>query len=153
MSTSFPRLIYRGHYEVVCNIDFTESILSATYPGGYEETTVVGSENGRRSWSLKYPNNNKRAMIYPKDAEPVSRDQYIWDFVCTSISGGRIPFIMQCPRDGKDYLCLFKDNNLSYTLVDQFCRSTGLQIIQVAVKGVATLADGSLGEPVSPDET
>jgi hypothetical protein len=148
-----PRLVYRGHYEVTCEGDWGQTFLQADYPGGYFETSVIGHPSGLRTWSLRYPALKKELMVQPDDGgEPVPRDQYIWDFVEWSKGGGNLPFVMKCPRDGKDYLCVFKENKLSMRLVDESLRTTGLVVQQVFVRGVSFNDDGSLGEQTNTDE-
>jgi hypothetical protein len=149
---SFKRLIFRGHYEIVCDVDFSESLLSARYAGGYREDVVIGLTSGLRSWKLKYSPFNKRILIDVPDVGPMARDDYIWNDFCESKAGGNIPRIITCPRDGKDYLFIYKDDRLSFTLVDQFLRTTGLQIEQCYVRGTNTLPDGSLGDSTNPSE-
>lgn len=148
----FERLEYRGNFQVTCDLDFSESLLSARYPGGFREDVIIGSPNGLRTWRLTYANLNRDVLFKPTNGEPISREQYIWQFYARSKSGGNLPFIITCPLDRKDYLAIFTEDKLSYVLVDRRVRTTGLAIEQVFVKGVNTLEDGSLGEATNPDE-
>jgi hypothetical protein len=158
----FERLQYRGNYQVTCEVDFSESLLSARYAGGFREDVVIGSPNGLRAWRLSYPALHKHAPAQTESGdhvvesgEIVSREQYIWRIYCRSKAGGNIPVVLRCPMDGKDYLCIFPEDRLSFTLLDHYMRTTGVQLEQTYVKGVNTLDDGSLGspgEPPNPDE-
>ncbi|MDT5061533.1 MAG: hypothetical protein QOH63_1992 [Acidobacteriota bacterium] len=149
---SYKKLLYRGNFEVVCEIDFSESLLSARYAGGYHETAVIGSPNGLRTWRLKYTALHKNVLLNFPGSEPMSREEYIWQFFCNSKGSGNLPFILTCPRDSKDYLGIFKEDALSFTLIDQFLRTTGLTIEQCFVRGTNTLSDGSLGDSSNPDQ-
>lgn len=149
---AYRRLVYRGNFSVECVIDFGDALLSAKYPNGYREDVIIGLATGLRAWKLSYPALMTTAFISPPDAEPTSRADYVWNFYVDSKSAGNAPFILTCPRDGKDYLCYFPEDKLSYTLVDLFLRTSGLTIEQINVRGVNTLDDGSLGLASGGDE-
>jgi hypothetical protein len=148
----FQRLLYRGNFALKRKLDFSESLLSTRYAGGFREDVIVGSPNGLRSWSLTYSALINRVNLNLPGNIIKDRLSYIWDFFSASKSGGNIPFIITDPEDNKDYLAIFSALFIEVDKVDFYLSTTGLQIEQLFVRGVNTLADGSLGTAENPDE-
>lgn len=142
----FKRLIYKGNFAFTRAINFGAALLSAAYPGGYREDVIVGDTRGLRSWKLTYSALHRHVMVGIENGQEISRPDYIGNFFAWSKAGGNLPFIITDPHDGKDYLVIFKDDELSYEMANHFLSTTGLQLEQVYVRGVNFLDDGSLGE-------
>lgn len=141
----FETLIYRGHFSVTEELDYSEAILSAGYGGGYRVDEIVFP--ALRACSLSYPNLHKDAMIEVSEDVFVSRHDYLWDFYKARKDAGNQPFLMKSPKDGKWFLWVFADNKLSYELLDLFMASSGVKLQQVNVRGVtADNDDGSFDE-------
>jgi hypothetical protein len=140
----YEELIYRGHYEVVCGIDFSGTMLTAEYGGGLREDEVILPPV--RYWKLTYEQVNRHRMVTPDGGEPKTRENYLWDLYVGSKLNGNRPFAMRCPRNGKAYLCFFDEDVFEMTLLNLKAMTTGLSIRQTRVRGVSTLPDGSIAE-------
>lgn len=145
MNLEYPRLRYRGHFDLKRRKDYSRVNLSAEYPNGYREDIIIGVP--LMSWSLSYPSLSDRAYIALENGDRKTRREYIEDFVDASILNGNAPFVIEDPLNGKDYLAIFAQDTLelSVTFTQFLLSSANLEIKQVNVKGVNTLADGSLG--------
>jgi hypothetical protein len=149
---AFPRLLYRG-FAARRRIDFNETLLSASFPGGYREDIVVGSVNGLRSWQIGYNRLYTDLYVTVPGGHRVSRLDYIWQLYVESKREGNRPIVFTDPHERKDYLCYFPQNVLDINRVNHELSNTSLEIEQVFVRGVNTLEDGSLGETEgNPDE-
>jgi len=148
MSTPFPRLVYRGNFALSRKADYGESILSAQYAGGFREDILVGSQYPLNSWGLTYSALLNTSYVEVPGSVPEPRDRYIWNFILRSKGGGNLPFVMTCPMDKKDYLCIFPENEFTFEIMDFRLRTTGLSIAQVFVRGVTVQTDGSLGRSI-----
>ncbi|HEV7376609.1 MAG TPA: hypothetical protein VGN95_17990 [Pyrinomonadaceae bacterium] len=124
----YEKLFFRGNFGLTRDIDFSEALLSARYPGGYREDVIIGSTAGLRAWKLSYPALLKNTLVKPPDREPESRHDYIWNFFCRSKSAGNLPFKLE-DTDGKLYLCIFTSDKLTYNQVDFFLSTSGLDIL------------------------
>lgn len=146
----FPMLIYRGNYELTASVDFSGTMLSAEYGGGFREDEVIFPP--MRGWSLSYKALSKRVSVQLANGERASRLNYVWNFYMASKAGGNLPFVVRCPRDEKLYLAYFPDDALQVNLVDQFLGTCGLTVRQLYVRGVSVNADGSVNEDlIDPD--
>lgn len=140
-----PILAYRGHFRVTEDLDYSDAILSAGYGGGYRVDEIVFP--ALRACSLSYPTLHKDAMIEVEPDVFESRHDYLWNFYKARKDAGNEPFLMKSPRDGKWFLWVFTDNNLSYELLDLYMASSSVKLQQVNVRGIpADNADGSFNE-------
>jgi hypothetical protein len=144
----YEKLAYRGNFALTRNVSYAETLLSAQYAGGFREDIIVGDTHGLNKWTLRYNAllNTQYIEVPGFDREP--RDRYIWNFIQRSKGGGNLPFVLPCPMDNKDYLCVFTETDFTFEIVDFKLRTTGLQISQVFVRGVTVRSDGSLGDSV-----
>lgn len=143
---TYPTLIYRGNFQVVAALDYSNSLLRADFGGGLSETEVIFPP--LRDWKLSYPELSRDAMIYLPSGESVSRLDYVWAMYRASKDSGNHPLILRCPRDKKLYLVEFADDRLEYSLADLYLATCGLTLKQVYARGVTFNADGSLPEEV-----
>ena len=72
------------------------------------------------------------------------RATYVWDFFNARKGGEVKSFIITCPRDGKDYLVVFEDTELTLETFNVRLYSTGLTLVQVDEPDMPTNEDGSL---------
>src|ERR1051326_8725915 len=136
-----PTLIYRGHFHVTEELDYSEAILSAGKGGGYRVDEIIFP--ALRASALSYPTLHKDAMIEVSTGVFKSRHDYLWDFYKARKDAGNEPFLMKSPKDGKWFLWVFADNKLSYELIDLYMASSGVKLQQVNVRGLtADNADG-----------
>lgn len=146
---AFPRLEYVVLDSHECKIAF--SVFEASFGDGYGAGALVGSPDGLISGRLSYGH----LARYPhRQTGRFSREavaDYIWDFFCARMREGNSPFIIRFARDKKDYLVAFTETELTYREFKQRFYQTGLAYQQRRVKGVSTLADGSLGVSENPD--
>lgn len=141
----YARLIYRGHFHVTEDLDYSESILGAGYGWGYRDDEVVFPP--LRACALSYPTLHRDAMIETEPDTFVSRHDYLWNFYDARKSEGNKPFLMKSPKDGKWFLWRFADNKLSYELLDLYMATAGVKLEQANVRGVTPdNADGSFNE-------
>lgn len=145
LPTGYERLIYRGHFRVTEDLDYSDAILSAGYGGGYRIDEIVFP--ALRVCSLSYPTLHKDAMIEVEEDVFVSRHDYLWDFYKARKDAANEPFLMKSPRDAKWFLWVFADSKLSYEFPDLYMASSGVKLQQVNVRGVpADNADGSFDD-------
>lgn len=88
--------------------------------------------------------------IQTTPAQIESEANYLWHLFQRSKTGYEDvnrPIIITSPRDGKDYLVVFSDNEISYELFMTRLYSTGVDLEQTSRPDVNTLPDGSLGAP------
>jgi len=145
MSTAldYKLLLYRGNFSLERSIDFSESFLSARYANGYREDVIVGSTSGLRGWRLTYSALHRHAYVELDNGAKVSRHDYVWNFFVESKSAGNQPFLIR-DTDGGLFLCVFSQDKLTYQQVDHFLSTSGLEVEQISIKGVAVNADGSV---------
>src|ERR1051325_1913681 len=122
----YERLETIGSFGLTCAIGF--DILEASFGDGYEDSALVGSSEGTRSWKLVY-------KVLPGTLDESaqggtfslqSRADYLWEFFCLRKSEGNASFWITCPRDGQDYLAKFVEHTLSYEMFMVKLYSTGL---------------------------
>ena len=139
-----------GSFGLTCDIEF--SILEIDYGDGYDDSALIGSSLGTRSWRFLYKvlPGTMDSPVQVGAATLQSRADYIWDFFCRRKAEGNGSFTLTCPRDGKRYLAKFVDHKLSYEMFMTKLFSSGLSIKQRRERGVNVLEDGSLGEFENP---
>lgn len=147
LPTGFETLIYRGHFRCSIGFDHSGSLLSAEYGGGLRDDEVIFPK--LRIGSLSYPTLHRDAMIEVEEDVFVNRLDYICNFYNASKENGNEPFLMKSPLDGKWFLWIFPEDELSVELIDLYMGTSGLKIKQVYVRGVVPdNADGSFNEEV-----
>jgi hypothetical protein len=151
----YERLQKIGDFGLTASIRF--EMVSRRMGRGRRRTVLFGDRTGLRSWKLVYKvlPDTQDGPVQTTPAELESRANYIWNLFCRSKTGHADvdrPVIVTCPRDGKDYLAVFTDHELSYEMFMAKLYSSGLQLEQTTRPDVNTLPDGSLGEPGNPDE-
>lgn len=145
LPTGYEVLLYRGHFRVTEDLDYSDAILSGGYGGGYRVDEIVFP--ALRACSLSYPTLHKDAMIEVEPDVFESRHDYLWNFYKARKDAGNEPFLMKSPKDAKWFLWIFTDSKLSYELLDLYMASSSVKLQQVNVKGVpADNADGSFDE-------
>jgi len=147
LPTGFEVLLYRGHFHVTEELDYSGSILGAGLGWGYRTDETIFPP--LRACTLSYPTLHKDAMILVSTGPDVfvSRHDYLWAFYEASKTAGNKPFLMKSPKDGKYFLWRFADNKLSYELIDLFLASSGVKLEQANVQGVTPdHDDGSFDE-------
>ena len=140
-----PILKYRGHFECEAGFDHTDSLLSATFGGGLEESEVLFPK--MRTASLSFPTLHRDAMIEVEEDVFVDRLTYITGFYNARMEAGNEPFLMKSPLDSQWYLWRFTETYLTVRLIDLFMGGTGLRLKECRVRGlVPDNADGSFDE-------
>jgi hypothetical protein len=140
-----PILLYRGHFECDVGLDHTDSLLTAQFGGGLEESEVLFPK--MRTASLSYPTLHRDAMIEIEEDVFVNRLEYITGFYNARMEAGNEPFLMKFPLDSQWYLFRFTQTELNVRLIDLFMGSSGLQLKECRVRGlVPDNADGSFDE-------
>ncbi len=149
--SDYPILRYRGNFDLERVIDYSGVNLSTKYPNGYREDVIIGIE--LRNWGLTYSALTETGMVTVSDGVQLSRREYIESFLHTSKINGNAPFIINDPVDRKNYLSIFSEDVLKYsvTMTHQLLSSTGLKIEQVYVTGETFNSDGSFGTPEDVD--
>jgi hypothetical protein len=141
----FDTLIYRGHFHVTEELDYSGSILGAEFGWGYRADETIFPP--LRACTLSYPTLHRDALIEVTTGVFVNRLNYIWDFYETSKTAANMPFLMKSPKDSKWFLWRFADDKLSFELLDLFMASSGVKLVQANVRGVtADNDDGSFEE-------
>lgn len=144
MQSEFPRLEYvvLDAHEVA--IDF--ALFSADFGDGYQTSALVGSPHGLKSWQITYGHLKRTPHRAKGRFSQEATADYLWDFFMQRMREGNSPFIVRCPRDGKDYLASFTETKLGYkeAFKNRFY-TTGIAITQRRVRGVISNEDGSLG--------
>lgn len=148
LPTGYSTLIYRGHFKVTEELDYSGSILGAGFGWGYRTDETIFPP--LRACTLSYPTLSRDAMVLVS-TEPdvyVDRLNYLWDFYVASKTAGNAPFLMKSVKDKtKWFFWRFADNKLTYELLDLFMASSGVKLEQANVKGVTPdNADGSFDE-------
>jgi len=142
---TYPRLEYVQLNAHEASIDF--AVYSAEYGDGYDDSSLVGSPQGLRSWTATY---GHLARTPHRAGGRFSREavaDYLWNFFCARMSEGNSSFIVRCPRDRKYYLAKFVETKLSYKeAFRQKFYTTGIAIQQRREPGVAFNPDGSYGD-------
>lgn len=137
LPVGYSTLVYRGHFRVVEELDFSGSVLSAGFGWGYQIADTIFPP--LRACTLSYPTLHRDAMI-----GLVSRHDYLWNFYEARKTAANEPFLMKSPKDGKWFLWRFADDKLSYELLDLYMASSGVKLEQANVQGVTPdAADGS----------
>jgi len=132
----YSTLIYRGHFHVTEELDYSGSILGAGLGWGYRADETIFPP--LRACSLSYPTLSRDAMIRVQEDPDVFVDRlnYLWNFYEASKTAGNKPFLMKSPKDSKWFLWRFADDKLSYELLDLFMASSGVKLVQANVRGV-----------------
>jgi hypothetical protein len=124
----------------VGSFGFTEAIsfrvLEFSYGDGYEDSALIGSTDGTRSWKLTYkvlPGFKGQAQGGVFSAQ--SRADYLWNFFCDRMAAGNESFKFISPKDGKLYLAAFAETTLSYELFMTKLYTTGISLKQRREKG------------------
>lgn len=136
--------------------------LTANYGGGYKDAALTDSPYALRRWTLACDAmpNDAAYMIAPPDREAQTRAGYFlgfWGRHQAEITNGTVtavnkPFIFLDPTDGKLYYASFVESELSLDTVTAALFTVGIEIEQRRIRGVNTLADGSIGEDTgNPD--
>jgi len=142
---TFQTLIYRGHFHVTEELDYSGSILSAGMGWGYQDADTIFPP--LRNCSLSYPTLHRDAMIEVSEDVFKDRLSYLWDFYEARKTAANEPFLMKSPKDGKWFLWRFADEKLSYELLDLYMASSGVKLEQANVRGLSPdNADGSFNE-------
>lgn len=125
----FELLQTKGSFGCVESI--SHAVLNADFGDGYEQTALIGSQTGLRSWRLKWDVLAQvlRAQNPFFDNEELNQADYLWDFYCRARALGQ-PFVIQSSRNGQYYLAKFVDENLSYELFACRLYTTGLALTQ-----------------------
>jgi len=150
MAAQLERLKYIGSYGLDCQIEF--DILEVDFGDGYDDSSLVGSSEGTRSWMLVFkvlPLTLDGAIEVPSQIDlnmMQSRADYLWGFFCRRKAEGNSSFILKCPKDNKLYLVKFIDHRLTYNHFMSRLFSSSLGIMQRRELGVSVDADGSRGE-------
>jgi phage-related protein len=131
---TFERLLDIGNFGLVEEIEF--QVLEAEYGDGYDDSALVGSSEGTRSWKLSYkvlPGSigNVQGGVFSAQ----SRADWLWDFFVRHKAAGNKSFIINSPRDGRDYLAKFAEHKLSYEIFMTRLYSTGIQLKQRRERG------------------
>jgi hypothetical protein len=125
----------------VGSFGFTEAIsfrvLEFSYGDGYEDSALIGSTDGTRSWKLTYkvlPGFRGQTQGGVFSAQ--SRADYLWNFFCDRMAAGNESFKFISPKDGRLYLAAFAETTLSYELFMTKLFTTGISVKQRREKGV-----------------
>lgn len=146
-----PRLKYLGHFSLSLTIKHASVVLKMALRRRIEVT--VDDPRGVRSWRLTYkvlPGTPEGPIELDGDegigaaATLLPRATYVWDFFNARKGGEVKSFIITCPRDGKDYLVVFEDTELTLETFNVRLYSTGLTLVQVDEPDMPTNEDGSL---------
>ena len=156
MDGALEHLDYIGAFGLDVEIEF--AILELDYGDGYDDSSLVGSTQGTRSWRLVFkvlPATFDGAIPVAPEIDSrmlQSRADYLWDFFCRHKARGNASFSLTCPKDEKKYLGKFVEHKLTYTLFMTKLFSSGVLIRQRREAGVSVDVDGSLGPDTSnPD--
>lgn len=119
--------------------------------GGYRRDLLIGPRFPLLRWHFTYKvlPGTLDGPVQTTEALIESRADYIWNLFFRSKFGYtdvNRPIIVTSPISGKDYLAVFMDDELAYEMFMVKLFRSEIQLEQVRVRGVATLADGSLGE-------
>ena len=146
-----PRLKYLGHFSLSVALKHASVVIKLSLRRRIEVT--VDDTRGVRSWKLTYkslPGTPDGPIELDGDegigaAETLlPREKYVWDFFNARKGGEVKSFIITCPRDGKDYLVVFDDAEITFETFAVRLYSTGLTLVQVDEADMPTLEDGSL---------
>jgi hypothetical protein len=152
LNPQFETLKEIGNYGLSEGISFT--ILEIDYGEGYDDSALIGSDQGTRNWRLVFKS-LLGTLDYPvqlNSGDLQSRADYIWDFFCRHKAAGNKSFRMVSPRDGKVYLAKFLEHTLTYEMFAIKLFSTGLVIQQRRERGVNESEDRSIGSVENPDQ-
>ena len=142
----FEWLLLDGHE---CEIEF--AILKASMGDGYQQSALVGSPLGLKTWRIGYGHLHRSPHRRSGRFAVEAVADYVWDFFCRRMAEGDSPFVMRDPRTKKDFLVGFKDTKLSYRALLQQFYQTSIEVVERREVGVNFLEDGSLGESINPD--
>jgi hypothetical protein len=112
------------------------ALLKADFGDGFGAGALIGSPNGTRTWAIQIaalPD----SLEYARPVQGDTRANYLWEFFLASKIAGNAPFWLQDLKDGKFYLAEFVEDELSYSVLCAELYSTGLQLRQRRVPGMA----------------
>jgi hypothetical protein len=144
MLPDYPHLEYVQITEHECGV--TVDVFEADFGDGYYASAVVGSTAGTKDWNITYGHLSRAPHRTDGRFSRESVADYLWDFYVARRAEGNSPFIIRDPRTRKFYLAGFVDTRLGYKNLRERFYTTGLQVKQRRVKGVAENSDGSLAE-------
>jgi hypothetical protein len=154
---AYDELDYRGNYTVTVSVAYI--VLTTQYGDGYEDSAIIGSLGGLRSWALTYSALHRYPFgVGAPQFVSQSRADYLYQFYCAKLAAGNEPFILFCPYALKRFLVKFADTSMTLTLMDTRLATastgdgssgssggSGVNLKQVRVAGVTDAnADGSL---------
>jgi hypothetical protein len=154
-NAAFERLQTLGSFGLTFSKRF--EIVSRRMGRGRRRSLLYGDRAGLHSIKLVFKT-LPDTMDRPVETTPAQIEteaNYLWNFFCRSKTGYDDidhPFVVKNLRDGKDYLCVFTGNEISYEMFMTKLYSSGLDLEQVTLPDVNTLDDGSLGEADNPQE-
>lgn len=112
--------------------------LRADFGDGYGASSLIGSSQGTRRWSLTIdviPDSTDQAPAIEGD----TRAAYLWNFYCERKSStNHEVFWFRDPRDGLYRLAEFAEDELTFQILCAKVYSAGLQIRQRRLRGVAS---------------
>jgi hypothetical protein len=119
--------------------------------GGFYRSILIGPRQPLRRWTFVYKvlPGTMDGPVQTTEELLESRADYLWNIFFRSKFGypdTNRPIIVTSPRDGKDYLAIFKDSELSYEMFMTKLFRSQVELREVRVRGVSTLEDGSQGE-------
>ena len=146
-----PRLKHLGHFSLSVALRHVTVVIQMSLRRRIEVT--VDDTRGVRSWRLTFkslPGTLDGPIELDGDegigaAETfLSRADYIWYFFNARKGGEVKSFFITCPRDGKVYLVVFADTEITFEAFAVRLYSSGLTLVQLDEADVPTLEDGSV---------
>jgi len=141
--TDYELLQCIGDYGLSVSVRY--DLLKFVKPGGFRDPAInTGHSEGLLSFALKFdllPKTAGQSGINPGEelGGLQSRADYLWAFFCRHKQQGDKPFRLEFEMPGelatKEILCVFADDQLSYTLFAARMFSSGLNLEQVRIEG------------------
>jgi hypothetical protein len=111
---------------------------------GFGDSRLFGLKTGFREFALDFPvlQNYESSRTVELGGVLHTPAEYLWELFCEQQATGK-PFVIQSPRDNQNYLCKFKDSNLTEKGIVRNLFTGGAMFRQVRKTGV-TVFDVSL---------
>lgn len=118
--------------------------LKANYGDGFRSQTMMGADEGLRSWSMTYENLVDFNATYTLRGTDYGMVRYLTNLFHWSTTTGE-PFVVLCPKTNQYYLAEFNETAQSFDRKLTNFYGAGIQLTQVRIPGVSVFSVENAG--------
>lgn len=118
--------------------------LRGNYGDGFETSTLIGSDEGLKSWNLSYDNLTNFNETYTLRGRDYGMAEYLWNLFTYSTKTGE-PFVILCPRSNQYYFVRFAETSQSLQRKLTNFYGASINFLQRRIKGVSVFSVENAG--------